>query len=154
MTFGFVCGIILYVRLREMMINLNQKKKGRKTMDKRKKYILVIDTETANGFMGEDNKLDLSNSLVYDIGYKVVDKKGNTYEENSFVIYDIFFNKEMMQSAYYKQKIPQYLEISVFWQYPRETPLPLLRLNECRFLQNHVQPVIYPKQYFRCVFPF
>lgn len=79
-------------------------------MDKRKKYILVIDTETANGFMGEDNKLDLSNSLVYDIGYKVVDKKGNTYEENSFVIYDIFFNKEMMQSAYYKEKIPRYLK--------------------------------------------
>ena len=79
-------------------------------MDKRKKYILVLDTETANSFMGENNQLDLSNSLVYDIGYQVIDKKGKVYEKNSFVIYDIFFDKRMMQSAYYKQKIPRYLE--------------------------------------------
>ena len=103
-------------------------------MDKRKKYILVIDTETANGFMGENGKLDLSNSLVYDIGYKVIDKKGKTYEENSFVIYDIFFNKEMMQSAYYKQKIPRYLKDIEEGKKLLEENIFIKDMNDCRLV--------------------
>lgn len=80
-------------------------------MDKRKKYILVIDTETANSFSDVEGKLDLTNSLVYDIGYQVIDKKGNIYEKNSFVIYDIFFGyADLMRSAYYAEKIPRYIE--------------------------------------------
>ena len=80
-------------------------------IDKRKKYIMVLDTETANGFANEEGKLDLSNSLVYDIGYQVIDKQGNVYEQNSFVIYDVFFAyKDIMKSAYYKNKIPNYIE--------------------------------------------
>ena len=43
-------------------------------IDKRKKYYLVLDVETAN---------TLEQPLVYDIGYSVVDKKGNIYFSKS-----------------------------------------------------------------------
>lgn len=77
-------------------------------MDRRKKYYLMIDTETCNG-IATDNGLDLSQSLVYDIGCAIVDKKGNIYEEQSFVIADIFIGlKDVMKSAYYAKKIPMY----------------------------------------------
>ena len=80
-------------------------------MDKRIKYLLMLDTETANSFADETGKLDLSNSLVYDIGWQVVDKKGRVYESASFVVRDIFFGeKQMMKSAYYAKKIPLYIE--------------------------------------------
>ena len=79
-------------------------------VDKRKKYICVLDTETTNGIMVE-NKLDLSQSIVYDIGYQIIDKKENVYVRRSFTIYEIFVGmKDLMQSAYYKEKIPAYWE--------------------------------------------
>lgn len=68
----------------------------------RKKKFLVIDVETAN---------DTLYPLVYDIGYAVVDKEGNVYEQKSLIIRDIFcFEKELMETAYYSKKIPKYLE--------------------------------------------
>ena len=48
-------------------------------IDKRKKYLIGIDTETCNGLVDKDGKVDLSQSLVYDIGWQVVDKKGTAY---------------------------------------------------------------------------
>lgn len=73
-----------------------------KKIDKRKSYYLTIDTETTNG---------LDNPLVYDLGYALHDKKGNIYESGSLVIYDIYvLEKELMKSAYYKSKLPQYEE--------------------------------------------
>lgn len=77
-------------------------------IDKRKKYLIGLDTETCNGLMGEDGKLDLSQSLVYDIGWQVVDKKGKVYRTRSFVVAEIFLDKELMKGAYYAEKIPQY----------------------------------------------
>lgn len=67
----------------------------------RKKFI-VLDTETANG---------LDDPLVYDIGYIVADKYGHIYRERSFIITDIFQQRsDLMDTAYYANKIPQYLE--------------------------------------------
>ncbi len=77
-------------------------------IDRRKHYIIVLDTETCNGIMTDD-KLDLSDSLVYDLGFAVVDKKGQVYETSSFVIKEIFEGmSDVMASAYYASKIPQY----------------------------------------------
>lgn len=77
----------------------------------KKKFIMVLDTETANGIVTDDNKLDLSCSLVYDIGFVVIDKKGNVYKRVSLAIGDIFIGmKDVMQSAYYADKIPKYWE--------------------------------------------
>lgn len=79
-------------------------------MDKRRHYILVVDTETANTIETE-NGLDMSNVLVYDCGWQVVDTHGQVYKEASFVNKDIFIHeRDLMQSAYYANKIPRYLK--------------------------------------------
>lgn len=71
--------------------------------------ILLVDTETCNGIETE-NGLDLSNSLIYDIGFMVCDLDGNIYEKHSYTIADIFLDKELMATAYFKDFIPQYWE--------------------------------------------
>lgn len=82
-----------------------------KEVDKRIKYLIGLDTETCNGLVLEDDKLDLSQSIVYDIGWVVTDKRGNIYEKRSFVIYETFVGmKDVMASAYYAEKIPMYWE--------------------------------------------
>lgn len=79
-------------------------------IDRRRHYVLVVDTETANTIQDGD-KLDMSNVLVYDCGWQVVDTHGTVYVERSFVNRDIFeHEKELMQTAYYANKIPQYIE--------------------------------------------
>lgn len=67
-----------------------------------KKKYLVLDVETANS---------TEDALVYDVGYAVCDREGNIYEADSFIVSDIFFHEaELMNTAYYAEKIPQYLE--------------------------------------------
>ena len=69
---------------------------------------MVIDTETC--------PLDRSltdvrpdNMWCYDIGWAIADKRGNVYKTRSFVNADIFLDeKELMKSAYYANKVPQY----------------------------------------------
>lgn len=78
-------------------------------VDRRKRYIAVADTETANGFM-ENGKINLFYSLVYDFGYIIRDLAGNILVSRSFAIAEIFLDKELMSSAYYAEKIPQYWE--------------------------------------------
>lgn len=67
----------------------------------KKKYYLTIDTETAG---------DLENPLVYDMGGAVHDKQGNIVETFSFIIWDIFKRYDLMESAYYSDKITSYIE--------------------------------------------
>lgn len=64
-----------------------------------KERFIVIDTETTNS---------IDDPLCYDIGFAVIDIKGNVYENYSFVVADIFLDKELMSSAYFIDKIPQY----------------------------------------------
>lgn len=60
---------------------------------------LVIDTETTNS---------LDDPIVYDIGFAVIDKDGKVYESHSYAIADIILDSELMNSAYYAEKIPSY----------------------------------------------
>ncbi len=92
-------------------------------MDRRKKYLIGLDTETCNSFETEKG-VDLTQSLVYDIGWVVCDKKGNIYKTRSFVVAETFCGmSDIMKSAYYAEKIPKYWEdikngsriISSFW---------------------------------------
>ena len=78
-------------------------------MDKRKNYYLILDTETANT-PKVNNKLDIKNGLVYDIGYQIIDKKGIAYEQGSYIIGEIFFQPHLMETAYYGNKVPSYLQ--------------------------------------------
>jgi len=78
-------------------------------MDKRKNYYIGLDTETANGLTDENGKSDLSQSLVYDIGWAVTDKQGNIYETRSYVVADIYIDhRDLMNTCYYAEKLPQY----------------------------------------------
>jgi hypothetical protein len=80
-------------------------------LDKRIRYVIGLDTETCNGIVLQDESLDLTQSLVYDIGWAVTDKRGNIYKTRSFVIYETFIGmKDVMKSAYYADKIPMYWE--------------------------------------------
>lgn len=66
----------------------------------KKKKFLVCDVETAGG---------LDNPLVYDVGGAIIDKSGKIYHKFSFVIEEIFYGQsELMKSAYYAAKIPDY----------------------------------------------
>jgi hypothetical protein len=79
-------------------------------MDRRINYLMGLDTETCNGLMNGD-KLDLSQSIVYDIGWVITDRQGRIYEQRSFLIYEVFVAmKDVMASAYYAEKIPMYWE--------------------------------------------
>lgn len=70
-------------------------------VDKRKKYIMVFDCETACG---------LKNPVIYDMGWTVCDKKGKVYAKRSYVVEEIFGDDAFMETAYYKKKIPLYWE--------------------------------------------
>lgn len=77
-------------------------------MNRKISYKIVIDTETAPCDYLLD-EVTPANMLVYDIGWVVTDKRGIVYEKRSFINSDIFFDEsELMKSAYYADKIPQY----------------------------------------------
>lgn len=79
-------------------------------IDRRHVYGIMIDTETANTIQNGNN-LDMTNVLPYDIGWAVIDSHGRVYETYSFVNRDIFVHeRKLMESAYYANKIPQYVE--------------------------------------------
>ena len=79
-------------------------------IDKRRSYIVVLDTETCPLDKDFDGVTPW-NMFVYDIGWAVVDKKGNVYETKSYVNRDIFFEEKLlMNSSYYADKLPQYYD--------------------------------------------
>lgn len=61
--------------------------------------IIMIDTETTN---------DIDCPFVYDVGYQIFTLADGVLCEKSFVNADIFLDKELMTSAYFAEKIPQY----------------------------------------------
>lgn len=63
--------------------------------------VIVLDTETTNS---------IDDPIAYDIGFAVIDMSGKVYETHSYVIADVFLDKELMDSAFFKDKIPQYWE--------------------------------------------
>ena len=86
-------------------------------IDKRKKYIMVLDTETTNNNM----ESRFNDGLVYDIGFTIADKKGNVYAKRSYAVKEIFDWKELMDTAYYKNKLPKYYEKLAKGEMKKET---------------------------------
>lgn len=68
---------------------------------RKNQYAIVLDTETANS---------ISFPLPYDLGFFIVKlTTGEVVERVSLCIYEIYVEqKEMMKSAYYAEKLPQY----------------------------------------------
>jgi DNA polymerase III epsilon subunit-like protein len=62
---------------------------------------LMLDTETTN---------ELECPFCYDIGFSAITDNGKVLEKHSYVVADIFLDKELMSSAYFADKIPQYWE--------------------------------------------
>ena len=65
----------------------------------RNDVIMMIDTETTN---------DIDCPFVYDVGYQIFTLNEGVLCERSFVNADVFLDKELMASAYFVEKIPQY----------------------------------------------
>lgn len=87
-----------------------------KKIDKRKKYYLILDCETAtlpqvSQFSeGTRKKIAIAKPLVYNIAWKVIDRQGNTYIKKSFLITEIFSVPTVFNTAYYQNKRPFYIE--------------------------------------------
>lgn len=85
----------------------------------RKKFYLVLDTETATlpfvrywELKPEDKKkITIAKPIVYDIGWTICDRKGKIYREYSCLVAETFGNMELFDTAYYKDKRPIYLEM-------------------------------------------
>lgn len=60
---------------------------------------IVLDTETTNS---------LDDPFVYDCGWAIINEQGEVLRSHSFVNAEIFLNKELMQSAYFIDKLPKY----------------------------------------------
>lgn len=141
-------------------------------MDRRIKYLMGLDTETCNGLVLDGDKLDLSQSLVYDIGWAICDKQGRIYKTRSFLIYEVFVAmKDVMASAYYAEKILMYWEqiksgqrklvrfqtmYNAFWEDLKEYGVSAIFAHNARFdhkaLTNTIRWVTKSKK--RFYFPF
>ena len=61
-------------------------------------YILVLDTET----------ISLDKPFVYDLGYTIADTNGNVIKKKSYIISQVWNNKELFATSYYANKKPLY----------------------------------------------
>lgn len=68
----------------------------------RKNLYAIIDTETTN---------TTDQPILYNIAMMIIDNCGQVYDSLNFIIEDVFFGMaDLMKSAYYANKIPQYME--------------------------------------------
>lgn len=85
-------------------------------LDKRRKYYLILDCETATLpyaiKYGADQRKNvaIAKPLIYDLGWQIVDVKGNVYKRASYLISEIFSVPDVFNTAYYASKRPIYLE--------------------------------------------
>jgi hypothetical protein len=87
-------------------------------LDKRRKYYLILDCETAtlpyaSNYAKEPEKkkkIAIAKPLIYDLGWSIVDRKGNVYRRKNFLITEIFSVPSVFNTAYFSNKRPIYLE--------------------------------------------
>lgn len=73
---------------------------------------MVLDTETCP--IDKNGGIRPGNMLVYDIGYRIIDKQNNLYLERNFLVNEIFHGEwDKMQTAHYKNKLPLYYNMLV-----------------------------------------
>lgn len=87
-----------------------------KMYDRRRKYYLILDCETATlpyskNFSGKAQKdIAIAKPLIYDLGWQVIDRTGKVYSRKSYLISEIFSIPSIFNTAYYASKRPIYLE--------------------------------------------
>lgn len=85
----------------------------------RKKFYLVLDTETATLPFANDlcknaqqkQKIAIAKPLVYDIGWTIVDRLGNVYKKANYLVQETFFVPAIFNTAYYYDKRPIYIDL-------------------------------------------
>ena len=85
----------------------------------RKKFYLVLDTETATLPFVNDialdakskQKLAIAKPLVYDIGWIIIDRLGTIYKKVNYLVQETFFVPNVFNTAYYKDKRPIYIDL-------------------------------------------
>lgn len=86
------------------------------TYDRRRKYYMVLDCETATLPYAASlpatakKNVAIAKPLIYDLGWTIIDKKGNVYARKNFLITEIFSVPEIFNTAYYASKRPLYLD--------------------------------------------
>ena len=85
--------------------------------DKRRKYYMVLDCETAtlscaSKYKNEEQRknIAITKPLIYDLGWKIVDRNGIVYHRENYLITEIFSVPTIFDTAYYAEKRPIYLE--------------------------------------------
>ena len=84
--------------------------------DRRRKYYMVLDCETAtlpcavNYTEDERKNIAIAKPLIYDLGWKIVDRYGNVYNRMNFLITEVFSVPSIFDTAYYADKRPIYLD--------------------------------------------
>ena len=84
--------------------------------DKRRKYYIVLDCETATlpeaiKYDGEERKnIAIAKPLIYDLGWQVIDAQGRIYARKNYLISEIFSVPAIFDTAYYASKRGIYLE--------------------------------------------
>lgn len=87
-------------------------------MGKKEKLYLVLDTETATlpfadsiaRTAKEKQNIAIAKPLVYDIGWTICNRKGEIRETKEFLVQETFFVPQVFNTAYYRDKRPQYME--------------------------------------------
>lgn len=86
------------------------------TLDRRRKYYLVFDCETATlpcaseYAEADKKKIAIAKPLIYDFGYTIIDRKGKIYLRKNWLVTEIFSTPSVFNTAYYAHKRPIYLE--------------------------------------------
>ena len=84
--------------------------------DKRRKYYIVLDCETATlpeaiNYEGEERKnIAIAKPLIYDLGWQVIDAQGRIYARKNYLISEVFSVPAIFDTAYYASKRCVYLE--------------------------------------------
>lgn len=80
-------------------------------IDKRKKYFVVLDTETTASCTPEENiERKVMEKLIYDLGYTIASKNDIVVKRN-YLVKEIFTNEQLMNNAYFASKKPMYDEM-------------------------------------------
>lgn len=119
-------------------------KNGGYSRGKKPQLYLVLDCETATlPFMDSLNltpeqrqKVGIAKPLIYDIGWQIIDKKGNVYSRHSYLVQETFFVPAVFNTAYYREKRPLYMEM-----YEKGEITALHWQDICDLLENELQYV-------------
>ena len=88
-----------------------------KKYDRRRKYYMVLDCETAtlpyaHNYDGDSRKkIAIAKPLIYDLGWQIIDRQGRVYSKKHFLIGEVFSVPSVFNTAYYASKRPIYIDM-------------------------------------------